>query len=450
MHVGLDLLTLRWTRTGMHAYLRNLGREFRRLGTPHRLTPYLFGHPDAPEPQHVQDLGPQTLGTIRYVWDRPRLRLVSDAFTGLPWLTRKIDKVTLRLWRAWASRPARGPHPPLPDAPDLFHHVAVNVYPLHRVNVVTLPDLGTLGEPGAHPAELIELIDEGLPLAEWSDLVLTFSEHTRRDVAGRLGLPLDRIRAIPLAAHEQFRPVADPVARRAVLSRYDLADRPYVLAVGRLEARKNLARLVEAFALLRSAESGLSHRLVLAGEKGWEADAIFAAARRLGVDGLVRWIDFVPFADLPALISGADLLAHPSLYEGFGLPMLEAMACDTPVVASQTTSVPEVVGEAGLLADPYSPDSFAAAMRRVLTNRSLAETLRARGRERVRQFTWARTARLTLAAYEEAERLSREQPRPRPARPVRADRARAFWRRWVINEVLVRALPRLGRSCPAA
>jgi len=450
MHIGLDLLTLRWTRTGMHCYLRNLVREFRKLGTPHRLTPFLFGHPDAPEPEHVRSLGAQTLETIRYVWDRPRLRLVSDAVAAWPWLTRQIDRVNLKIWRLRASRPTLGPHPPLADAPDLFHHVAVNVYPLQRVNVITLPDLGTLGEPGAHSRELIDLIDEGLPLADWSDLVLTFSEHTRRDVASRLGLPLERIRAIPLAAHEQFRPVPDPAARHAVLSRCGLADRPYILAVGRLEARKNLVRLVEAFALLRRGEPGLSHRLVLAGEKGWEGEAIFSTVRRLGLDGEVCWIDFVPFADLPALLSGADLLVHPSLYEGFGLPPLEAMACDTPVVASQTTSLPEVVGGAGLLADPYSPASFAAAMRAVLTDAALAAELRARGRERVRKFTWEQTARLTLAAYEEAERLSREQPRPRPAQPRPADRARAFWRRWTINEIHMQTLPRLDRPLPAA
>ncbi|VTR95453.1 Group 1 glycosyl transferase OS=Methanococcus maripaludis X1 GN=GYY_01890 PE=4 SV=1: Glycos_transf_1 [Gemmata massiliana] len=445
MHIGLDLLTLRWTRTGMHAYLRNLVREFRKLGAPHRLTPYLFGHPDAPEPDHVQSLGPETVDAIRYVWDRPRLRLLSDTVVGCPRLTRNIDRVAIKLWRRWACRPTTRSYPALPDAPDLFHHVAVNVYPLSRVNVVTLPDLGTLGEPGAHSAELIELINEGLPLAHVSDLVLTFSEHTRRDVAARLGLPLERIRAVPLAAHEQFRRVPD-AERRAVAARYELADRPYILALGRLEARKNLVRLVEAFGMLRRSAPELSHRLVLAGEKGWEGDAIFATVRRLGLDELVRWIDFVPFADLPALIGGADLLAHPSLYEGFGLPPLEAMACNTPVVAAQTTSLPEVIGDAGLLADPHSAGAFAVAMRCVLTDRALAESLRARGRDRVRQFTWEHTARLTLAAYTEAERLSRENPRPRPTRSAPADQARAFWRRWVVNEVLVRTLPRLARS----
>jgi glycosyltransferase involved in cell wall biosynthesis len=445
VHVGLDLLTLRWTRTGMHAYVRNLYRELRRLVGPHRLTPFLFGHPDAGEPEHVQSIGPEALAQIRYVWDRGSPRLLCDRFRRPPWLVRLLDrKLLLRCWRVTAARRGIGTLPPLPDAPDLFHHVAFHVYPLHRVNVVTVPDLGALGEPGAHSDELKRLLEEGLPLANRADLVLTYSEHTRRDVAARLNVPLDRIRVTPLAAHEQFRPAEDASALRGVLARHGLADRPYVLAVGMLEARKNLVRLLEAFAMLKRAEPGLGHRLVLAGVKAWGAEAVFAAVRRLGLGGEVRWLDFVPFEDLPALLGGADLLAHPSLYEGFGLPPLEAMACGTPVVASATTSLPEVVGEAGVLADPLRPESFAAAMRRVLTDRTLHAELRWRGVQQARRFSWERTARLTLAAYEEAERLSRERPVPPPAGPQRADRARAFWRPWVIDRLARRALSRIG------
>lgn len=452
MHVGIDLLLLRWTRTGMHAYLRNLSRELSRLGGPHRLTPFLYGHPDAGEPEHVRALGADALSRVRYVWDRAPLRLLSDRFRSPPWLVRKLDqKFVVRSWRVRAGRRSRRPLPPLTgDVPDLFHHIAFQVYPLQRVNVVTLPDLGTMGEPGAHPDELKGLIEEGAPLAHWADLVLTYSEHTRRDVAARLGVPADRIRVTPLAAHEQFRPVEDPAALHAVRHKYELADRPYVLAVGRLEARKNLVRLVEAFALLKRGEPGLTHRLVLTGEKGWGADAVFAAVRGLGLGAHVRHLDFVPFGDLPALISAADALAHPSLYEGFGLPPLEAMACGTPVVAAHATSLPEVVGSAGLLADPQSPGAFAAALRQVLTDPALRAEFRARGRARAAQFTWERTARLTLAAYEEADGLARHHPRPRPTAAVRADRARGFWRPLVIDGWAHRAMIRLDQLCRQA
>src|SRR5262249_23985011 len=147
-----------------------------------------------------------------------------------------------------------------------------------------------------------------------------FSEHTRRDVASRLGLPVERIRVTPLAAHEQFRPVQDPEQLKAVRQKYGLSDRPHILAVGRLEARKNLVRLLEAFASLKRGEPRQPHRLVLAGERAWGAEAIFAKIDQLGLRDEVRHLDFVSFDDLPALISAADLLVHPSLYEGFGLP----------------------------------------------------------------------------------------------------------------------------------
>lgn len=452
MHAGIDLLLLRWTRTGMHAYLRNLYRELARLDGPHRITPFLYGHPDAGEPEHVQSLGAEVMSRVRYVWDRPPLRLLSDRFRQPPWLIRKLDqKVVVRSWRARV----RGSRPrPLPaldgDVPDLFHHIAFWTYPLQRVNVVTLPDLGTMGEPDAHPGELKELIEEGVALAPWADLILTYSEHTRRDVATRLGVPLDRIRVTPLAAHERFQPVRDPEQLRAVRQKYELADRPYVLAIGRLEARKNLVRLLEAFALLKRGEPQSAHRLVLVGERAWGAEAVFETVQRLGLGDVVRHLDFVPFEDLPALISAADVLAHPSVYEGFGLPPLEAMACGTPVVAARATSLPEVVGDAGLLADPQSPSDLAGSLQRVLTNPALRAELRARGLERAGQFTWERTARLTLAAYREAETLAREQPRPRPSQAIRADRARGFWRPHVIAGLSHRAMVRLDELCRKA
>lgn len=429
----------------MHAYVRNLYRELSRLVEPGRLAPYLFGHPEVKEPEYVESLGANLLSRVRYIWDRPRLRLLSRALNNAPRLVRAFDReVLLRVWRVLAGRHSPGGPSPLPDAPDLFHHIAFHVYPLHRVNVVTVPDLGALGEPGVHSEELKGLLEEGLPLAHWSDLVLTFSEHTRRDVSARLGLPLDRIRVTPLAAHARFRP-ACPQSQCAVRAKYNLIDRPYLLALGMLESRKNLPRLLEAFAMLRRAEPGLTHQLVLAGHQGWGAGDVFATIRRLGLQSEVNWLDFVAAEDLPALLSAADLLVHPSLYEGFGLPPLEAMACGTPVVAANSTSLPEVVGDAGLLADPFRPETFAMAMRRVLTDEGLRAELKRRGPEQARRFSWERTARLTLAAYQEAERLSREQPVSRPPRGVvRADRARAFWRPWVIDQVLRRTRERLG------
>src|SRR5262249_49559878 len=178
--------------------------------------------------------------------------------------------------------------------------------------------------------------------------------------------------------------------------------RPYVLTVGTVEPRKNHARLIEAFHRLKQGGELPQHLLVMVGGKGWIYDAVFATVRRLGLEAEVRWLGYVPFEDLPVLMSGAELFVYPSLYEGFGLPPLEAMACGAAVVASNTTSLPEVVGDTGLLIDPTSVDDLAAAMRCVLMDPELRRRLRHKALERAQTFTWERTARLTRAAYEEA------------------------------------------------
>ncbi len=437
MHIGLDMLLARWTRTGMHNYLTNLDRDLRPLIGSHRFSTFLYGHPRFREPEHVRDWP----GPIRYEWDCPPLRLAADR---LPCAASRLfdRRFALRAWRKWSLRRRSSGFPPLRgDTPDLFHHVAFRVYPLHRINVYTLPDLGTLGEPDSHPPDLAAFIDEGLPLAHAAELVLVYSEHTRRDAAARLGLDADRIRVTPLAADPAFRPVGDRGEIRGVVSAYGLDDRPYFLAVGRLEARKNLVRAVEAMALFRRANPEFRHRLVLAGERAWNSGAVFAAIEREGLSGEVRHLDFVTAGDLPALVAGAEALIHPSLYEGFGLPPLEAMACGTPVIAADATALPELVGDAGVLVDPHDAGALAAAMVRVATDADLRRGLVARGFDRARQYTWEMTARSTLAVYEEAMRMA---DRPRPPLPKSADRARAFWRRLIVDDLICQAQDRLN------
>ena len=142
--------------------------------------------------------------------------------------------------------------------------------------------------------------------------------------------------------------------------------------------------------------------LVLAGQKGWLSDEIFQAVERLGLSDHVRFPGYVPDDDLPALLSGASLFAFPSLYEGFGFPMLEAMACDVPVVCSNSSSLPEVAGDAALLVDPLDVDALTSAMRTALTDESVRSRLIQAGRQQIKNFSWKRAARQTLYALEEA------------------------------------------------
>jgi glycosyltransferase involved in cell wall biosynthesis len=173
---------------------------------------------------------------------------------------------------------------------------------------------------------------------------------------------------------------------------------PYILYVGALESRKNLPRLLEAYARLRAWSP--QWRLVIVGARKWKFSPIFDTVQRLALEGHVTFTGYVADEHLPALFTGADLFAFPSLYEGFGLPVLEAMACGAPVVTSNTSSLPEVAGDAALLVDPYDVEQIAQAMWLVLSQPALAAQLRAKGLARAAQFTWERTARETIAVYE--------------------------------------------------
>jgi glycosyltransferase involved in cell wall biosynthesis len=192
-------------------------------------------------------------------------------------------------------------------------------------------------------------------------------------------------------------------------ARYGLSD-SYLLYVGTLHPRKNLVRLVQAFALtLRSSfsmpESLPSDlQLVLAGQKGRLYDELFAQVRKLGLTDRVVLAGYVPDADLPALLSGALAFVFPSLYEGFGLPILEAMACATPVVCSNVSSLPEVAGDAALLVEPLDTQSLAEAIHRIVTDKDLRRTLVERGFRQIRVFSWRRCAREILQILEEVGR----------------------------------------------
>jgi glycosyltransferase involved in cell wall biosynthesis len=207
--------------------------------------------------------------------------------------------------------------------------------------------------------------------------------------------------------------VADPHRLAAVRNRYGLQG-PYLLYVGTLHPRKNLVRLVQAFARLPALLSAAGRptpglQLVLAGRKGWLYDDIFAQVRRLDLEDRVILTGYVPDEDLPALLSAARAFVFPSLYEGFGLPVVEAMACGTPVVCANTSSLPEVAGDAALLVDPLDEGAIAAALARLLSDDDLHRELVDRGFRQAARFSWQRCAREALAVLEEVGHLDAKQ-----------------------------------------
>lgn len=267
--------------------------------------------------------------------------------------------------------------------------------------VVTIHDMTLWLFPEYHYSRRLLAMRPIIPLAaRRAAAIVAVSHSTRQDVVRILGVPAERVHVIYEAPAPCFRPLLpdDPLLD-AVRQRYRLPER-FILYVGTIEPRKNLVRLLEAFALLRQG-GVIPHGLVFAGHRGWKESAVFAAVRRLGLADAVRFVGYVPAEDLVALYNLADALAFPSLYEGFGLPVVEAMACGTPVITSPNGSLGEVAGKAAEFVQPEEVESIAEGLRRVLTEPARWAALRELGLARAARFTWETTAIQTRAVYEQ-------------------------------------------------
>jgi len=296
-----------------------------------------------------------------------------------------------------------------PDVLFVPSHVLPLIHP--RRCVVTVHDLGYHYHPEAHTLfQNLYLRWSTRYNARSATKVLADSDATRRDLMRYYRIPEERIVVVYPGRDEALTPVSNPQALHSVHSRYGLS-KHYFLYVGTLQPRKNLVRLVEAFAALtvairaasKQGEEGgepVEPQLVLAGAKGWLYAEIFDRARSLGLGDHVVFTGYVPDADLPALLSGALAFVFPSLYEGFGLPVLEAMACGTPVICSNASSLPEVGGDAALLVDPLDVDAWANAMQQILWDPGLRAALVERGMEQVQRVSWERGASEVLRVLE--------------------------------------------------
>ncbi len=263
--------------------------------------------------------------------------------------------------------------------------------------VITVHDLHFLHYPEFLTADSRRTYND---LIRWAvsaaDHILVDSQATRADLVELLDVPTTKITVHPLGVDAQYRPL-DVATVRAALERLRLP-LAYMLFVGTLEPRKNLGGLLDALDLLRADQHGLPP-LLLVGRRGWQSGDIFARVEELTVAKQVIWREDINDADLPAIYNGASVLALPSHYEGFGLTALEAMACGTPVVAANRSSVPEVVGGAGVLVDPDDPASIADGLCRALEDSVLRDRLRIEGPARAAGFTWQRTAEIALSVY---------------------------------------------------
>jgi len=266
-----------------------------------------------------------------------------------------------------------------------------------RRQVITIHDLHFLHYPQFMTADSLRHYKGQVAWAvQHADHILVSSQATRSDLTNLLHVPAEKVTVHKLGVDQAFVPLpADVVASSR--ARLGLPD-AYILFVGTFEPRKNIPGLLDAYHLLRAALPD-APPLVMAGRRGWLYEEIFANVEALHLADHILWLENASQADLPAIYNGAVVLALPSHYEGFGLTALEAMACGTPPVASNRSSIPEVVGEAGLLVDPDQPSELADALRRVISDSALRRQLRTAGLARAAQFTWRKTAEVVLQVY---------------------------------------------------
>lgn len=372
-HVGIDASRLSTrARTGTERYTYELVGGLSRIDRQTRWTLYSNGLPAMLPP----------LG--------PHVALRSLPFPRL-WTHLRLGWEMLR-------------HPP--DVLFVPAHVIPALHPPR--SVVTVHDLGYLHFPEAHT--LARRLDLHLSTrwsvrAAWR--IIAVSQATKDDLVQHYRVPPSNITVVHHGlSSEHFSPVTDPATRAACTARYGISG-DYFLYVGTIQPRKNLLRLIEAFAQVLREERGSPSStatatarprrlsLVLAGKKGWLTAAIEQRVAELDIKDNVQFIGYVDDDALPALMSGARAFVFPSLYEGFGMPVLEAMACGTPVLTSTTSSLPEVAGDAALLVDPTSTRALADGLSRLLHDTALCDTLRERGRARASGFTWERCAQET-------------------------------------------------------
>ena len=346
-----------------------------------------------------------TLGTLRALAERDDVELVGVAarhgdppdqpFTP-PIEVAHLGLPRLALYEAWHA--LRWPSVESATGPvELVHATAIAVPPTDAPLVMTIHDLAFLANPSQATRHGLRFFKRGTELARrHADLVLVPSDATATECRAA-GFDPERIRVVPWGV--DIAPVheADVVAAR---ERHGL-DRPYVLFVGTIEPRKNITALLRAYALLRE-RYRVTTGLVLAGGVGWQSEQIFEEVEQLDLTDHVTFLGRVNNGDLLYLYNLARCLAHPALYEGFGLTPLEAMASGTPVVVSNVSSLPEVVGDAGLLVDPNDVEDLAVALQRVLTDDALHATLREKGLARASVFSWQRAAQETMAIYQRA------------------------------------------------
>lgn len=379
MRIGIDYTSAARQRAGIGRYTRELIAALLALESAHQYAIFAAA------------------GQLpRGHWQREAdaLRSISKARLAVHSLPLSDDWMA----RLWHRLRLPVPVEAVTGALDLFYSPDFVLPPTRRAarTLLTVHDFSFIYYPEHFVPKLVGYLNQVVPRSvARADRVLVDSEATRADLIHHLGTPPEKIQVLYGGVDARFRPEPEPEERERLCTRYGVGERPYVFSVGTLQPRKNYVHLIQAFAQV----NGLADwQLVIAGGRGWLYEGILAEADKHG--GRVRVLGFVDDADLPALYRNATLFAFPSLYEGFGFPVLEAMACGVPVVCSNASSLPEVVGDAALLIDPHDASELAEALARVAEDADLRREMVARGVAQAARFTWERAAHQLLSIFD--------------------------------------------------
>ncbi|MFN2214366.1 MAG: glycosyltransferase family 4 protein [Anaerolineales bacterium] len=369
MRIGIDATALPPQPVGAGNYIIQLIRALVKANFDHQLVIYTQQHsPD------LINLPADAEVEWRIVSDMtPGFRLVWEQ-TSFPGLIRR-DKVNL-LHSLHYTKPLR----------------------LQCASVVTFHDMTFFLYPQLHTRARRLFFPPMMKLsAKQADEIVTVSESTRRDVIRLLGVDPDKVSATQLGVDASFRVIDDLQAKKVIVTKYDLPEE-FILYLGTIEPRKNLPLLMRAYRLL--VDSGTRLKLILVGKYGWMYQEVFNLVSELNLEDMVRFTGYIPQDELPLVYNLASLFVYPTIYEGFGIPVLEAMACGVPVISSDIASLPEIVGEAGILVPAGDLGAYFSAMKLVTDDQDLRGKLIDQGKLRASEFSWERTAQLTQQVYQ--------------------------------------------------
>lgn len=314
---------------------------------------------------------------------------------------------TTRITNEWFARLWHRARVPFPvefftGKVDIYHATDFTLPPTlpQTRTILTVHDLSYVRAPETASPSLKAYLDVVVPRSvKRADHLLADSQSTKNDLIELYQTPEEKITVLLSGVDAHFKVISDTNLRQKTREKYKIPARPYIFAVGTVQPRKNYARLIEALAILR--RQNIDVGLVIAGGRGWLEDPIYQSVKTHDVEAYTHLIGFADEHDLPTLYSDAICVATPSIYEGFGLPILEAFACETPVVTANVSSLPEVAGDAALLVDPLDTNALAEALKRLITEENLRKELIAKGLMRVKAFTWQASANHLREIYQQ-------------------------------------------------